>query len=48
MIIRFRRAGGDLTLVADDNLHAFGKVYIPCADTIVPLADLALLKGETS
>ncbi len=35
------------TLVADDNLHPSGKVYTPWADTIVPLAELALLKEET-
>ena len=44
---RFRRAGGDPTLVADDNLHPSGKVYTPWGDTIVPLAELALLKEET-
>ena len=36
-----------LTLVADDNLHFSGKVYTPWGDTIVPLAELALLKEET-
>ncbi len=30
--------------VANDNLHPSGKVYTPWADTIVPLAELALLK----
>ncbi len=44
---RFRPAGGDPTLVADDNLHPSGKVYTPWADTIVPLAELALLEEET-
>ena len=38
---------GDPTLVADDNLHPSGKVYTPWGDTIVPLAELALLKEET-
>ncbi len=33
--------------VAGDNLHPSGKVYAPWADTIVPLAELALLKEET-
>ncbi len=33
--------------VADDNLHPSGKVYTPWADTIVPLAEMALLKEET-
>ena len=44
---RFRRAGGDPTLVADDNLHPSGNVYTPWADTIVRLTELALLKEET-
>ncbi len=44
---RFGRAGGDPTLVADDNLHPSGKVYTPWADIIVPLAESALLKEET-
>jgi len=44
---RFRRAGGDPTLVADDNLHPSEKVYTPWADTIVPLAESALLKEKT-
>ncbi len=40
--------GGDPTLVADNNLHASGKVCTPWADTIVSLAESALLKEETS
>ncbi len=36
------------TLAADDNLHPSGKVYTPWADTIVPLAESALLKERTS
>ena len=32
------------TLTADDNLHLSEKVYTPWADTIVPLAESALLK----
>ena len=44
---RFRRAGDDPTLVADNNLHPSGKVYTPWGDTIVPLPELALLKEET-
>jgi hypothetical protein len=39
--------GGDPTLVADEYLHPSGKVYTPWADTIVPLAEMALLKEET-
>ena len=45
---RFRRAGGDPTLVADDSLHPSGKMYTPWADAIVPLAELALIKAEYS
>jgi len=45
---RFRRAGGNPTLVANDSLRPSGKVYTPWADTIVPLAESALLKAETS
>ena len=45
---RFRLAGGDPTLVADDNLHPSGKVYTLWAYTIVPLAESDLLKEETS
>ena len=36
------------TLAADDNLHPSEKVYTPWADTIVPLAESALLKEKTS
>ncbi len=43
----FRPAGGDPTLVADDNLHPSVKVYTPWANTVVPLAESALLKEET-
>ena len=43
----FRRAGGDPSMMADDNLHPFGKVHTPWADTIVPLAKSALLKEAT-
>ena len=32
------------TLAVDDNLHPSEKVYTPWADTIVPLAESALLK----
>ena len=39
--------GGDPTLVAGDYLHPSGKLYTPWADTIVPLAESALLKEET-
>ena len=34
-------------LAADDNLHPSEKVYTPWADTIVPLAESALLKEKT-
>ncbi len=33
--------------VVDDNLHPSGKVHTPWVDTIVPLAESALLKEET-
>ena len=33
--------------VADDNLHPSGKVHTPWADTIVPLAESALIKEQT-
>ena len=33
--------------VADDNLHPSGKVHTSWVDTIVPLAESALLKEET-
>ncbi len=36
------------TLAADDNLHPSKRVYTPWADTIVPLAESAWLKDETS
>ena len=36
------------TLAAGDNLHPFEKVYTPWANTIVPLAESALLIEETS
>ncbi len=36
------------TLLAGDNLHLSEKVYTPWAGTIVPLAESALLKEETS
>ena len=41
---RFRLAGGDPTLVAGDSLHLSENVYTLCPDTIVPLAESALLK----
>ncbi len=44
----FATVGWLATLAADDNLHPSEKVYIPWADTIVPLAESALLKEETS
>tara|TARA_B100000315_G_scaffold230875_1_gene241701 strand:+ start:1160 stop:1342 length:183 start_codon:yes stop_codon:yes gene_type:complete len=44
----FRRAGGDPTLVAGHNLHCIGKAQPLSADTIVPLAEAALLKEKTS
>ncbi len=34
-------------MAVDDNLHPSEKVYTPWADTIVPLAELALLKEKT-
>ena len=34
------------TLTADDNLHLSEKVYTPWSDTIVPLAESALLKEK--
>ncbi len=40
--------GRRATLAADDNLHPSEKVYTPWADTIVPVAESALLKEETS
>ena len=33
--------------VSDDNLHPSGKVHTPWADTIVPLAESALIKEQT-
>ena len=39
--------GCPATLAADDNLHPSEKVYTPWADTIVPLAESALLKEKT-
>ena len=36
------------TLAAEDNLHPSKKVYTPWADTIVRLAESALIKEETS
>ena len=33
--------------VVDDNLHPSGKVHTPWVDTIVPLAESALLKEKT-
>ncbi len=33
--------------VIDDNLHPSGKAHTPWVDTIVPLAESALLKEET-
>ena len=44
---RFGRAGGDQTLVANNNLHPSRKLFTPWANTIVPLAELALLKEGT-
>ena len=49
MLIAFMATAGRLaTLAADDNLHPSEKVYTPWADTIVLLAESALLKEETS
>ena len=44
---RFERAGGDQTLVADNNLHPSRKMFALWANTIVPLAEPALLKEGT-
>ena len=43
----FRRAGGDPSMMADDNLRPFGKEHTPWADTIVPLDKSALLREAT-
>ncbi len=43
----FRRAGGDPTLVADDNFHPSGKLHTPWADIIGPEVKSAMLKEET-
>ena len=44
---RFGRVGGDQTLVADNNLHPSRKVFTLWANTIVPLAESALLQEGT-
>ena len=45
VFLAFLATGVCLTnLAADDNLHPSEKVYTPWADTIVPLAESALLK----
>ena len=44
---RFGRVGGDQTLVADNNLHPSRNVFTLWANTIVPLAESALLKEGT-
>ncbi len=49
VFLAFRAIVGRLkTLAADDNLHPSEKVYIPWAETIVPLAESAWLKEEAS
>lgn len=49
MFIAFLATVGRLaTLAADDNLHPSEKVYTPWVDPIVPVAESALLKEETS
>lgn len=42
---RFGQGGGDLTLMADENLPPSGKAYTPWADAIVPLVFLQCSPG---
>ena len=44
----FATVGRLATLAANGTLHPYEKVYTPWADTIVPLAESALLKEVTS
>ena len=48
VLFAFMATVGRLTLAADDNLHPSEKMYTPWANTIVPLAESALLKEGTS